>query len=69
MPYIKGKYYSESEIARIKRELDSEAFDRFLVSGIIGAVTGSTIIGGIIGGSFLGGLLGDALEGGDDSLL
>lgn len=68
MPYVNGKYYTESEIERIRERLDSDAFDRFLVSGMIGAVTGSALLGGLFGGSFLGGLLGDSLEGNDDSL-
>lgn len=35
----------------------------FLMSGIIGAVTGSAILGGILGGDMLGGILGDSLDG------
>ena len=71
MPYIDGKYYTDAEIASIKRaskrtETDS---DSFITSAVIGAVTGSTIIGGLVGGSFLGGLVGDVLEGDDDSWL
>lgn len=58
--YINGKYYTESELAAIKRQLNNSDFEKFLVSGVIGAVTGSTIIGG---------LLGDTLEGTDDSWL
>jgi len=69
MPTINGKYYTEREIREIKRELSSDEFDKFLVSGVIGAVTGSTIVGGLLGGSFLGGLVGDLLEGDDDSIL
>lgn len=69
MPYINGKYYSEHEIREIKRELSSSDFEKFLISGLIGAATGSTIIGGLMGGSFLGGLVGDLLEGDDDSIL
>lgn len=65
---IKGTYYTDSDIAKIKKELDGDAFERFLISGVIGAVTGSTIIGGLLGGSLLGGLMGDIFEGGDDSL-
>lgn len=63
MPVINGKYFTEDELAAIKRELDSDAFDKFLISGVIGAVTGSALLGGILGGSFLGGLLGDATDG------
>ena len=63
MPVINGKYYTEDEIDTIKRELDSDAFDKFLISGVIGAVTGSTLLGGLLGGSLLGGLLGDSLDG------
>ena len=69
MPYINGKYYSESEIRAIKSKSTSDEFDKFLVSGVVGAVTGSTIVGGLVGGSFLGGLVGDLLEGDDDSIL
>ena len=67
MPMIKGKYYTDREIREIKRELDDDAFDKFLISGVIGAVTGSAIVGGLLGGSFLGGILGDVFEGTDDS--
>lgn len=69
MPIINGKHYTHSELALIKKELDDEAaFERFLISGAIGAVTGSSIIGGLLGGSFLGGFVGDILEGTDDSI-
>lgn len=67
MPVINGKYYTEEEVQAIKRQSSSSEFDKFLVSGIIGAVTGSSIIGGLLGGSLLGGLTGDLLEGDDDS--
>ena len=60
MPTIAGKYYTG-------REMGGSAFDSFLISGVIGAVTGSSIVGGLLGGSFLGGLAGDLLEGDDDS--
>lgn len=65
---INGKYYSDEEVAAIKRQSSSSDFDKFLISGVIGALTGSTIIGGLVGGSFLGGLMGDIFEGDDDSL-
>jgi hypothetical protein len=68
MPVINGKYYTEEEIDAIKRESKSdEEFEKFLISGVIGAVTGSSLIGGLLGGSLLGGLAGDMLEGDDDS--
>jgi len=67
MPVINGKYYTEEEVRAIKRESSSDDFDKFLISGVIGAVTGSSIVGGLLGGSFLGGLAGDLLEGDDDS--
>ena len=63
MPIINGKYFTEEEIEKIKRELDEDAFDKFLVSGVIGAVTDSAILGGLIGGDLIGGILGDALDG------
>ena len=69
MPVINGKYYSESEVEAIKRQSSDSDFENFLVSGVVGAVTGSSIIGALVGGSLLGGLLGDALEGDDDSWL
>jgi len=69
MPVIAGKYYTEAEVAELKRTLSDDKFDKFLVSGVIGAVTGSSIVGGLLGGSFLGGLAGDLLEGDDDSWL
>ena len=65
MPTINGKYYTDSEIETIKEKLDDDAFDKFLVSGVIGAVTGSALIGVLIGGDFLGGILGDGLFGDD----
>lgn len=68
MPIINGVYYSEEEVEEIKRESDPDAFDRFLVSGVIGAVTGSGLLGGLLGGSLLGGISGDMLEGDDDSI-
>jgi len=68
MPIVNGKYYTEEELRAIKRRLNSDRdFEKFLVSGVIGAVTGSTIVGGLLGGSLLGGLAGDLLEGTDDS--
>lgn len=69
MPVINGKYYSESEIAAIKRQSSASDFESFLVSGVVGAVTGSTVVGALVGGSLLGGLLGDILEGDEDSWL
>ena len=70
MPVINGKYYTEEEIGRIKKALSNDdAFEKFLVSGVIGALTGSSILGGLLGGSLLGGLIGDHLEGDDDSWL
>ena len=67
MPYICGKYYTEREIADIKRNSSDSDFDKFLTSGVIGALTGSSVIGAVLGGSILGGLAGDMLEGDDDS--
>ena len=67
MPIINGKHYTESEVAAIKREVSSSQFESFLVSGLIGAVTGSALLGGLLGGDLLGGILGDAVEGTDDS--
>lgn len=68
MPVINGKYYSQQEVDAIKRKLSSSDFEKFLVSGVIGAAVGSSIVGGLLGGSFLGGLVGDLLEGDDDSI-
>tara|TARA_R110000851_G_scaffold8429_4_gene32367 strand:- start:2077 stop:2286 length:210 start_codon:yes stop_codon:yes gene_type:complete len=67
MPVINGKYYTNEELAAIKNQSSSDDFSKFLISGVIGAVTGSAVIGGLLGGSFLGGLVGDVLEGDDDS--
>jgi len=67
MPVINGKYYTEEEVAAIKSQSSASDFDKFLISGVIGAVTGSAIIGGLLGGSLLGGLVGDIFEGDDDS--
>ena len=47
--------------------MKNDKFEKFLASGIIGYVTGSSIVGGLLGGDFVGGLLGDILEGDDDS--
>ena len=64
MPVINGKYYTEDEIATIKRAIDNDDdFDKFLISGVIGAVTDSALLGGLLGGSLLGGLLGNGLDG------
>lgn len=68
MPVIKGKYYSDEEIAAIKNQSSESEFEKFLISGVIGFATGSTLIGGLLGGSLLGGLMGDMLEGDDDSI-
>ena len=67
MPVINGKCYTEEEVSAIKSQSSSSDFDKFLISGVIGAVTGSALIGGLLGGSFLGGFVGDLLEGDDDS--
>lgn len=69
MPVINGKYYTEEEVRAIKRELSSSEFDKFIISGVIGAATGSALVGGLLGGSLLGGLMGDFLEGTDDLFL
>ena len=42
--------------------LDIDEDDSFIVSAIIGNVTGSGIVGGILGGDLLGGILGDVLD-------
>jgi len=68
MPHVNGKFYSSQQIREIKRDLDRDEFEEFMISGVIGAVTGSSIVGGLLGGSFTGGLLGDLLEGDDDSI-
>jgi hypothetical protein len=68
MPVINGKYYSDEEVAAIQRQSSSSDFEKFLISGVIGAATGSSIVGGLLGGSLLGGLMGDLLEGDDDSI-
>lgn len=68
MPMIKGKYYTDQEIANIKEKLNEAEFERFLVSGIVGAVTGSSIMGALVGGDLTGGLIGDLLSGTDDSI-
>ena len=62
MPVINGKYFSDEEIAEIKSKLDEDAFDKFLISGIIGYATGSGLLGGLLGGSLLGGIFGDLLD-------
>lgn len=67
MPYINGTYYTEKEIEAIKTKVSDDDFEKFLVSGLVGAITGSALLGGLLGGSFLGGIIGDAAEGTDDS--
>ena len=62
MPVINGKYYTEEEVAAIKRQSSDDEFDKFLVSGAVAAVTGSALIGGLVGGSFLGGIVGDMFD-------
>lgn len=71
MPYCKHCEEHVSEHSRThhckkKGLLNIDEDDSFLVSAIIGAVTGSTLIGGILGGDFLGSITGDFLEGTDD---
>lgn len=69
MPIIAGKYYTEREVEKIRDRISDEAFEKFLISGVIGYATGSTVVGSLIGGSIMGALLGDVLEGTDDSFL
>lgn len=66
MPVINGKYYTIDEVEEIKRKLSDDEFDKFLVSGVVAAATGSALAGLLIGGSAVGGILGDALFGSDD---
>lgn len=68
MPLVNGKYYTQEEVDSIKRNSSSDDFDKFLTSGVIAAVTGSSVIGMLLGGSILGGVAGDLLEGSDDSI-
>lgn len=68
MPIINGKYYSEEEVAAIKRQSSDSDFEKFLISGVIGYATGSSVVGGLLGGDLLGGIVGDLLEGDDDSI-
>lgn len=68
MRVINGKVYTDQEIADIKRKLSDDDFEKFLISGVIGAVTGSSVVGAVLGGSIVGGLLGDIFEGTDDSI-
>ncbi len=44
-------------------ESGSRRGERFVVSALIGAVTGSALLGGLLGGDLLGGVLGDCLDG------
>lgn len=67
MPVVNGKFYTEEEIAAIKKQSSDEDFEKFLISGVIGFATGSSVVGALLGGSIVGGLLGDLLEGTDDS--
>lgn len=53
MPTIKGTYISERDLEKIKNALDDDAFEKFMISGVLGAVTGSSVIGGLLGGDFL----------------
>ena len=66
---IDGTYYSDEQIDKIKKAVSSDDFDKFLISGVIGAVTGSGLLGGLLGGDLIGGILGDAMTGDDDSWL
>ena len=68
MPVVNGKYYTQEEYDAIKRQSTDEEFEKFLVSGVVAAVTGSSVVGAVVGGSLLGGLVGDLLEGTDDSI-
>ena len=61
-----GQHIFESETFHDcpeKGMLHVDEDDSFLVSAIIGAVTGSAILGGLLGGDIVGGILGDALDG------
>ena len=57
---------SKTHDCKKKGLLDVDDDDSFLVSVIIGAVTGSSDAGEILGGDGLGGMLGDILFGDDD---
>ena len=65
---INGRYYTDSEIDKIRKNTSDDEFKEFLTSGLIGYVAGDvflgTLAGGLLGGSFVGGLLGGLL--GDD---
>ncbi len=43
--------------------VDSKDDGDFLVSAIVGGISGSAILGGLVGGSLTGGIAGDLLDG------
>lgn len=43
--------------------LNVDEDDSFLVSALIGGITGSAIAGGLLGGDIIGGVLGDMFDG------
>ena len=67
MPWIDGKYYTDSELREITRRVRENDNSDLISSAVIGYVTGSSLLGGILGGSFTGGVIGDLLEGDEDS--
>lgn len=59
MPYINGTHFTDEQIRAIKEKASDKEFEEFLISGCIGALTGSALLGWALGGSLLGGILGD----------
>lgn len=62
MPYINGKYYTESEIKKIKSKSTESEFAEFLISGVIAYATGSELLGTVLGGDILGSAVGGILD-------
>lgn len=64
----KEQYVTQDQYDLLRSEAKRSDDGDFILSAVVGAVTGSSILGGLIGGDFTGGLLGDLLEGTDDSI-
>lgn len=64
-----GNYVSDYEIEESEVDCDKSGCPynsnggNFVVSAVIGAVTGSALLGGLIGGDIIGGVIGDLLDG------
>ena len=61
--YYDLDYDERDDYVKVVVGESSSSSEKFIVSGIIGAVTDSALLGGLLGGSFFGGILGDSADG------